>query len=223
MSGQALNCKRTALATGLLTLVATSGVSIAAHAQDLPRAEANGETIIMFPPPPPSWGLDIGFVENGPRTGVELQINAPQFGGAWVPQFGFGGRSIDIEGHLNSASTTSSEVHSAGFVYVSAKFQNTFRHGMVRPYGMLKLGALLMSDVANAKACGAGYIGIGGEFPFSELVRGIFNGNVYERSMSFFVETGAPVTGPETQATRMRGAPFIFNGISTTIGFKYSL
>ena len=212
-----------AMTLSTLSLLAT----ISAHAEGLRAgdyspglSDANATTIIHFPKDAPAWGINAGFVQNGAKSGVELEVTAPHFTSPWVPLLGIGMRTIDIEGHRIS-DPQDTVVASSAFVYLSAKLQNPVHSGVVIPYGILKLGALLTGDAAHSKSTAAGYFGFGGEFPFSELVQHIFNDSVFERSVSFFVETGVPVSS--AQATKIEGAPFIFNGISSTIGFKYSL
>lgn len=224
MSKHVLKCNfifATALA---LLMIATQLIGVIAHADN--TAMHQDHVTLQSPDDSQqlaSWGLDIGFIQNGPRSGVELQVNAPRFASPWIPQFGLSAQSIDIEGHMLSSNSKASEVHSAGFLALAAKFQNPYTRGSVRPYSVLKFGALLTSGVATYNSVGAGYLGIGGEFLFNELVQRWFSHEMSQSTMAFFVELGVPIAGDKVQANSMADSPYIFRGISTTIGFKYSL
>ncbi len=170
-----------------------------------------------------SWSFDVGFVQNGPRSGVVIQGNAPHFGSPWIPQLGFAIQTVDFEGHMLSDTSNSSVMRGAEYFALSAKFANPYTRGLVRPYSVLKLGALLTGSVATSKAAAAGYIGLGGEFLFSELAQGLFNSRIRESTMAFYIEAGVPITGDQVQANLMQGSPYIFSGVSTTVGLKYSL
>lgn len=224
MLKQVLQCKFL-LAPALALLIAGSQlVGVIARADD--TAMRQGNVTLQAPDDSQqlaSWGLDIGFIQNGPRSGVELQVNAPRFASPWIPQFGLSMQSIDIEGHMLSSTSTASEVRSAGYLALAAKFQNPYTRGPVRPYSVLKFGALLTSGVATYHSVGAGYLGIGGEFLFNELVQRWFSHEMSQSTMAFFIELGVPIAGDQVQANSMVGSPYVFTGISTTIGFKYSL
>jgi hypothetical protein len=166
-------------------------------------------------------GLEVGFVQNGPRTGVELELDSKRAHAGWGPLLGIGLRTIDVEGHFFSDALGATEVHSAAFVFLALKTQNPTQSSFVYPYGVLKLGALLQGDLANAKAVGAGYVGLGAEFPYNELVRPLFSHSLVERSLSFFIEAG--IAASQSRATKITGNPFVFNGIASTIGIKWYL